>query len=355
VYVCQPPRFDDPDFPDKVYKVEKALYGLHQAPRAWFLVVKKASTPMETSKPLLEDKDGEEVDVHMYRSMIGSLMYLTSSRPDIMFVLLVIVTAVEVPYINRLIASIKGFHHLHKPITNSISLSIIKTHHYSLKFNIMSTSKFATTHNLIAFLEKPSESDGFEQIVDFLNANQIKYALTVSPTIYTLCIKQFWTTVKIKTVKDDVRLQALIDGKKVVINEASIRHDLKLNDAEVQKLLHGTNMASVIICLANNKKFNFSKYILTSLVKNLEAGVPFYIFPRMKLKELMELCTNLSNKVLDLESEVIDMKSSHKAKIEELESRVEKLEEEESSQQGRKIADIDADAEVNLENVYNLD
>nr|GEX10106.1 ribonuclease H-like domain, Gag-pre-integrase domain protein [Tanacetum cinerariifolium] len=47
--------------------------------------VKNASTPMETQKPLLKDKDGEEVDVHMYRSMIGSLMYLTSSRPDIMF------------------------------------------------------------------------------------------------------------------------------------------------------------------------------------------------------------------------------------------------------------------------------
>nr|GEZ97791.1 putative ribonuclease H-like domain-containing protein [Tanacetum cinerariifolium] len=48
--------------------------------------VKTASTPMETQKPLLKDEDGEEVDVHMYRSMIGSLMYLTSSRPDIMFV-----------------------------------------------------------------------------------------------------------------------------------------------------------------------------------------------------------------------------------------------------------------------------
>nr|GEW24133.1 hypothetical protein [Tanacetum cinerariifolium] len=60
---------------------------------------------------------------------------------------------------------------------------------------------------------------------------------------------------------------------------------------------------------------------------------------RMQLKELMELCTNLSNKVLDLENEVTEMKSSHKAKIEELESK------------GRKIADIDADAEVNLENV----
>ncbi|GJR51717.1 putative ribonuclease H-like domain-containing protein [Tanacetum coccineum] len=141
VYVCQPPGFEDPDFPDRVYKVEKALYGLHQAPRAWyetlstylldngfqrgkidktlfikrhkgdillvqvyvddiifgstkkelciafekFTEIKTASTPMETQKHLLKDKDSEEVDVHMYRSMISSLMYLTSSRPDIMF------------------------------------------------------------------------------------------------------------------------------------------------------------------------------------------------------------------------------------------------------------------------------
>nr|GEX45060.1 retrovirus-related Pol polyprotein from transposon TNT 1-94 [Tanacetum cinerariifolium] len=96
----------------------------------------------------------------------------------------------------------------------------------------MSTPIFAKTHNLIAFLEKPSESDGFEQIVDSLNVNQVKYALTVSLTIYTSCIKQFWTTLKIKTVNDNVRLQALIDGKKVVITEAFIRQDLKLSDAE---------------------------------------------------------------------------------------------------------------------------
>ncbi|GJU51397.1 putative ribonuclease H-like domain-containing protein [Tanacetum coccineum] len=50
-----------------------------------FSNVKTASTPMETHKPLLKDKDGEEMDEHLYRSMIGSLMYLTSSRPDIMF------------------------------------------------------------------------------------------------------------------------------------------------------------------------------------------------------------------------------------------------------------------------------
>nr|GEY90714.1 hypothetical protein [Tanacetum cinerariifolium] len=142
VYVCQPLVFEDPDYPNKVYKVVKALYGLHQAPRAWyetlelckaferlmkdkfqmsslgeltfflglqakqkdegifisqdnyvakivrkfsFTDVKSARTPIETEKHLLKDPDGEDVDVYIYRSMISSLMYLTSSRPDIMF------------------------------------------------------------------------------------------------------------------------------------------------------------------------------------------------------------------------------------------------------------------------------
>ncbi|GJY41219.1 putative ribonuclease H-like domain-containing protein [Tanacetum coccineum] len=91
VYVCRPPGFEDPKFTDKVYKVEKALYGLHQAPRACdkymdeilkkfdFSTVKTTSAPMETSKPLLKDTEAEDVDVHLYISMIGSLMYLTAS------------------------------------------------------------------------------------------------------------------------------------------------------------------------------------------------------------------------------------------------------------------------------------
>nr|GEU95657.1 hypothetical protein [Tanacetum cinerariifolium] len=100
VYVCQTPGFEDPNFPDKVYTVKKALYGLHQAPRACqdkyvaeilkkfrFFEVKTASTSMETTEPLLKDEDGQEVDVHIFRSMIRSIMYLTSSRPDIMFVI----------------------------------------------------------------------------------------------------------------------------------------------------------------------------------------------------------------------------------------------------------------------------
>ncbi|GKB42693.1 putative ribonuclease H-like domain-containing protein [Tanacetum coccineum] len=186
VYVCQPLGFEDLEFPNRVYKIEKALYGLHQAPRAWyetlstylldngfqrgqidktlfikrvkgnillvqiyvddiifgstrnemctkfekmlhkkfqmssigeltlflglqvtqkddgifisqdkyvdkilkkfsFSTVKTASTPIETSKPFLKDAESEDVGVHLYRSIIRSLMYLTASRPDIMF------------------------------------------------------------------------------------------------------------------------------------------------------------------------------------------------------------------------------------------------------------------------------
>nr|GEV82097.1 ribonuclease H-like domain, reverse transcriptase, RNA-dependent DNA polymerase [Tanacetum cinerariifolium] len=98
VYVCQPPGFKDPDFPEKVYKVEKALYGLHHVPRACqdkymadilkkfdFSIMKTASTLMEPNKALVKDAEAKDVDVHLYRSMIGSLMYLTASRPDITF------------------------------------------------------------------------------------------------------------------------------------------------------------------------------------------------------------------------------------------------------------------------------
>ncbi|GJV43036.1 hypothetical protein Tco_1427572 [Tanacetum coccineum] len=96
----------------------------------------------------------------------------------------------------------------------------------------MSNLKFANTHNLVAFLSKLSESEGFEQIMDFLNAQPIRHALTVNPTIYTSCIEQFWATVKVKTVNGEVQLHALVDGNKIIINESIVRRDLQLEDAE---------------------------------------------------------------------------------------------------------------------------
>ncbi|GKA55310.1 putative reverse transcriptase, RNA-dependent DNA polymerase [Tanacetum coccineum] len=75
VYVCQPPGQDK--YVDEILK------------KFVFSTVKTTSTRMETSKPLMKDENAKDVDVHLYRSMIGSLMYLTSSRPDIMFVVCV--------------------------------------------------------------------------------------------------------------------------------------------------------------------------------------------------------------------------------------------------------------------------
>nr|GEY68290.1 hypothetical protein [Tanacetum cinerariifolium] len=97
VYVCQPPQFEDPENPDKVYKVVKVKQkkdGIFISQDKYVAEIlrkfglsegKSASTPIDAEKPLLKDSDGEDVDVHTYRSMIGSLMYLTSARPDIMF------------------------------------------------------------------------------------------------------------------------------------------------------------------------------------------------------------------------------------------------------------------------------
>nr|GEX54331.1 hypothetical protein [Tanacetum cinerariifolium] len=196
----------------------------------------------------------------------------------------------------------------------------------------MSTPTFAETHNLVAFLEKPAESAGFEKIIDFLESIPIHYALTMNPTIYVSCVKQFWATMKVLKVNDQEEIQALVDKTKVIITEDNIRSDLRLDDAEgtvcllneaifeglartgyekpSQKLtlykayfypqwkfmIHtilqclgakttawnefSNTMAFAIICLADNQKFNFLKYIFDNMVKSIEGGVKFYLFPR---------------------------------------------------------------------------
>nr|GEV44169.1 reverse transcriptase domain-containing protein [Tanacetum cinerariifolium] len=270
VYVCQLPRFEDPDVPNKVYKVEKALYGLHQALRAWY------ETP---STYLLDNR-----------------MWLQIPQLRLSMLLLQVV-----------VVKYSGYK-INCWITGNAAVDVVKV--FTVK-------------------EK---------------ADAVRHTLN-APVLDN-------TIVKIKTVNDDFRLQALIDGKKVVITEASIRHDLKLNDAEgifakpslTKKVF--ANMKRVGIGFSGavtplfgrmmrnhkprRKKRKETKVSSTEI--HIEDHVPTTSndpLPsgedRMQLKELMDLCTNLSNKVLDLENK------------------------------GRKIADINADAEVNLENVYNFD
>ncbi|GJY52735.1 putative ribonuclease H-like domain-containing protein [Tanacetum coccineum] len=305
VYVCQPLGFEDPDFLDRVYKVEKARYGLHQGPRAWyetlstylldngfqrgkidktlfikrdkgdillvqvsmgeltfflglqvkqkedgiflsqnkyvteilrkfgFSDVKTASTPMETHKPLLKDADGEDVDEHLYRSMIRSLMYLTSSRPDIMFAVCACARFQVNPKISHLHAMKRIFRYLkvtdgreqkHEirirqqevviPKTGALdpkSIAGLWTKHIEIRHHFIRDSNekkliqvikihtdqnvtdfltkvfdvsrfqylieslnFADSHNIVAYLEKSIENVDFAEIVDFVNVNPIR-------------------------------------------------------------------------------------------------------------------------------------------------------------------------------------
>ncbi|GKE09193.1 hypothetical protein Tco_1412744 [Tanacetum coccineum] len=77
-----------------------------------FFTVKTVSTPMETSKPLLKDVEAEDVDVHLYRSMTGSLMYLTSSRIDIIFAVCAYARFQDTPKVSHLHAVKKIFRYL---------------------------------------------------------------------------------------------------------------------------------------------------------------------------------------------------------------------------------------------------
>ncbi|GJR30603.1 hypothetical protein Tco_1106835 [Tanacetum coccineum] len=241
----------------------------------------------------------------------------------------------------------------------------------------MENLKFVNTHNMVAFLSKPEESDGFEQIVDFLNAHPIKYALIVNHTIYISCIEQFWSTVKAKTINGEVQLHALVDGKKIIITELTVRRDLQLEDAEGVDCLPNSTIFEQLTLIGKPKRKDTQipqssdlndnvvdeavhKELGDSLVRaatttsSLEAkqdsgnitktrskatpnesstlettlgGGPRGNTlrsdeDRLKLEELMALCTTLQNRVLDLEK----IKTTQANEIASLKRRVKKLE-----------------------------
>nr|GEW24136.1 putative reverse transcriptase domain-containing protein [Tanacetum cinerariifolium] len=87
IFLAQSNGFVDPDNPNHVYKLKKALYGLKQAPRACFESCDPVDTPMVEKSKLDEDKEGKVIDPSHYHCMIGTLLYLTASRPDLQFVI----------------------------------------------------------------------------------------------------------------------------------------------------------------------------------------------------------------------------------------------------------------------------
>nr|GEU69046.1 retrovirus-related Pol polyprotein from transposon TNT 1-94 [Tanacetum cinerariifolium] len=233
VYVCQPPGFKDPDYPDKVYKVVKALYGLHQAPRAChdkyvaeilrkfgLTDEKSASTPIDTEKPLLKDPDGEDVDVHTYRSMISSLIYLTLSRPDIMFAICACGRFQVTPKISHLHAVKRIFRYLKgKP-----HLGLLYPKDSPFNLVAYSNSDYAG-----ASLDRKSTTGGCQ----FLGCRLISWQCKKKTVVVTSSTEaEYVAAASCYTQVLWIQNQLMDYGKKVIITEATIREALRLDDAE---------------------------------------------------------------------------------------------------------------------------
>nr|GEV81016.1 hypothetical protein [Tanacetum cinerariifolium] len=285
VYVCQPPGFKDPDFPDKVYKKSDEIficqdkYVADILKKFGFSTVKTASTPMEPNKALVKDAEAEDEDVHLYILMIKSLMYLIDFRPEITFDVCASVRIQVTPNTSHLHAMKRIFRYLKGNPQHEVINFLAKAFRPDITFVVCACARFQVTpktshlhavKRIFRYLkEKPSKSKGFDQIIDFLNAKSIRYALTVSPTVYALCVNNFG-------------LQQ--------------RHDLKSDDAE------GT------ACLPNDT-------IFAELARMSGED-------SIQLNELMIFYTNLQQHVLDFE----EAKIAQAKKIANLKKRVKKLE-----------------------------
>ncbi|GJV31442.1 retrovirus-related pol polyprotein from transposon TNT 1-94 [Tanacetum coccineum] len=300
VYVCQPPGFEDPEFPDRVYKVEKALYGLHQALRA-----------DSNEKKLIQ-----MIKIHTDQNVADLL--------------------------------IKAF----DVANDEIQVSVVGLTYYN-----------------------PEESDGFEGIIDFLKASSIRYALTI---------------------------QALVDGKKVIVTKTSVRRALKLKDAEVflDKQVEGmTKHKEIYVTPSHTKKVfanmkrggkSFSGRVTplfqTMIVQAQEEGegfemptVPQHTSPinqpsssqplekqkprktkkqNTKVSQPSDLTKPMADETKNMESVPTHSNDLLLSEITKLKERVKKLEKRNKSRtpglkrlrKGRKITDLDADAEVTLVN-----
>ncbi|GJR14412.1 putative ribonuclease H-like domain-containing protein [Tanacetum coccineum] len=349
-------RFLDPKIPHKVYKVVKALYGLHQAPRAWyatlstfllknryrrgtidktlfikkdkhdiilvqvyvddiifgstkkywcdefealmksrfqmssmgehtfflrlqvkqkedgifisqdkyvaeilkkfdFVNVKTASTPIETQKPLVKDEEASDVDVHLYRSMIGSLMYLTASRPDIMFVTIVATSTIEAEYVaaasccgqvlwiqNQMLDYGFNFMNTKIYIDNESTICIVKnpvyhskTKHIAIRHHFI---RDAYEKKLIQVLKIHTDDNVADLLTKAFDVSRFQFLVTIMAVLES-CPKHNMVAYLEKT-DGNAEFHDIIDfltrkfhsscshlaGKPVSISEASIRSDL---------------------------------------------------------------------------------------------------------------------------------
>ncbi|GJT89584.1 putative ribonuclease H-like domain-containing protein [Tanacetum coccineum] len=370
VYVCQPLGFKDPEFPNRVYKVEKALYGLHQAPRAWYETLstylldngfQRASTPMETSKPLMKDENFEDVDVHLYRSMIGSLMYLTSLRPDIIFAVCACARFQVTPKVSHLHTVKRIFRYLKgQP---KLGLWYPKDSPFDLE--AYTDSDYAG-----ASLDRKSTT----------RANDEIQVSAIGLTYYTLD-------------NGEIELTATIDDKVKIVIEASIRRHFQLANSDGISSLPTTKIFEQLSLMGNIKRASKGytgeniPLFPAMIGQGLESMVPQPKSPTqtpiadeaasicmdvryggatttitglevgqcMTLQELMVLCTTLSKKVESLEIDLKQTKLTYCATYTKLIKKVKKLENKVKSSQARRRARIIGRHEHDMEFDFDLD
>nr|GEU46122.1 hypothetical protein [Tanacetum cinerariifolium] len=411
VFVCQPLGFEDPNFPDRVYKVKKTLYGLHQAPRAWyetlstylldngfqrgkidntlsikrykgnillvqfyvddiifgstkkelcnaferlmheklqmssmgeltfflglqvnqkkdgifisqdkyvakilnkfgFTEVKNASTLMETQKPLLKDEGGKEVDVHIYRSMIGSLVYLISLRPDIMFA----VCAYARYQVNPKVSYLHAMKRIFRYLKDQSKLGLWYPKDSPLDLVACTDSDYAG-----ASLDKKSTIGGCQflgcRLISWQCKKQTVVLNSTTEAAYVAASSycgQFWSTAMAKTINREAQIHARVDGKKVPQPSDPIEHvadeavHKELGDSLVRAATTAYSLEAEQDSGNINKTQSKATLNKSSSQRTDSGGGPkdntyHSDEDRMKLNELMELCIILQIRVLDLE------------------------------------------------------
>nr|GEU31316.1 uncharacterized mitochondrial protein AtMg00810-like [Tanacetum cinerariifolium] len=292
---------------------------------------------METQKPLLKDGDCKKVDVHMYRSMIGSLMYLTSSRPDIMFS----VCACARYQVNPKVSHPHSMKRIFRYLKGQPKFGLWYPKDSPLDLVAYTDSDYAGPR-----LDRKSTTGGCQ----FLGCRSIswqckKQTVVANSTTEAKFMAASSCCGQVKTVTGEVQLQALVDGKKVIITESTVRRDLQLKDAKDK---------------AVNKEMNDSLERAATTASSLEveqdSGVntPQSDEDSLQLKKLMELCTNLQNRVLDLKT----IKTTQAMEIKSLKRREKSLrrrkgQELTSSKDYTRISDIDVDEDITLVSTHD--
>nr|GEW40599.1 hypothetical protein [Tanacetum cinerariifolium] len=212
----------------------------------------------------------------------------------------------------------------------------------------MAKLAFCDYHNMIAILEKTEHNIDFHEIVDFLEASYLRYALTICPTVYVSHIRQFWSTARIETTNQETKILATVDGKPRTISESLLRRHLKLSDEEGISSLPDTELFENLLLIGYNilpnQRFTFQKgqfshqwkFLIHTIMQCLSpkstafnefssniatavtSALPHESSPRVtsldanegsmqqRLQELMELCTSLQRQQTQMAAKIKD-------------------------------------------------